>query len=211
MSESEDAAMKSNDEVHANQPGWELPRGFKSIEARLATLSPRDDRLDRERLMFLAGQASVEPANGDRYRELNTWKNIRTWQAAFAGMTAIAASLVALIVLRPVAVESQTAHLRNLPATQISVPKLPAGHVRSPLSNTVLSARDVLHQNIERLIVKKESHSLDGETTIVLPGDSQAPPVLTPAAWMQVFDSSASSAAPTNGSSDLPVHRGVTS
>ena len=35
------------------------PQELKSIEATLSALRPRDDRLDRERLVFLAGQASV--------------------------------------------------------------------------------------------------------------------------------------------------------
>ena len=37
----------------------EDPHELKSFEAKLAALVPRDDRLDRERLAFLAGQASM--------------------------------------------------------------------------------------------------------------------------------------------------------
>ena len=40
----------------------ELPAELKAIEAELAALIPRTDELDRERLIFLAGQASAEKA-----------------------------------------------------------------------------------------------------------------------------------------------------
>jgi hypothetical protein len=70
----------------------ELPPELKAMEAELSALRPRDDRLDRERLVFLAGRASTagRPAMG-------RW----AWPAAFAGMTAVAAGLLVALVLRP--------------------------------------------------------------------------------------------------------------
>jgi hypothetical protein len=58
------------------------------LEEALAGLVPRADRLDREEWMYLAGQASR-----DRHR----WM----WPAAFAGMTAFAGVLLALLLGRP--------------------------------------------------------------------------------------------------------------
>ena len=37
----------------------ELPGELKSFEATLAALAPRGDRLDRDRLMYLAGRESA--------------------------------------------------------------------------------------------------------------------------------------------------------
>jgi hypothetical protein len=63
---------------------------LKAIEAQLAALRPREDGLDRERLMFLAGQASV------RRPELTArrW----AWPASFAAMTAAAVLLLAIVL-----------------------------------------------------------------------------------------------------------------
>lgn len=65
---------------------------LESFAASLAALSPHA-RLDRDRLMYLAGQASVEPAS----RRPRRW----AWPAAFSAMTAVAACLLALLASRP--------------------------------------------------------------------------------------------------------------
>jgi len=67
---------------------------LKAIEARLASLVPRTDRLDRERLMFLAGQASVAPSPATQRRPFGRW----AWPAATAAMTAAAASLLVVLL-----------------------------------------------------------------------------------------------------------------
>lgn len=71
--------------------------GDASLErfaAELAALSPQA-RLDRDRLMYLAGQASAAiPKYG---RDARRW----AWPAAFSGMTVVAASLLLLLALRP--------------------------------------------------------------------------------------------------------------
>src|SRR4051794_1911455 len=59
-----------------------------AIEARLASLVPASGRIDRDRLMFRAGQMSV-PRRG--------W----AWPAATAAMTLVAAALGGALVLRP--------------------------------------------------------------------------------------------------------------
>lgn len=93
-----------------------------ALEAALASLAPRADGLDRERLMFLTGQASAAPPPSAR---------VRMWQAAFAAMTAVAASLLVALVVqpRPQAVE------RLVPvATEPNAPRLiPADHEPAPL------------------------------------------------------------------------------
>ncbi|MGD0384265.1 MAG: hypothetical protein ABSA77_12140, partial [Thermoguttaceae bacterium] len=93
---------------------------MKQFEAALAALTPRTDRLDRDRLMFLAGQQSILiaskqksplPTNlrfvpGDGQGEGGTIaRPIRSrtlaWPAAFAAMTVVAAALLVMLVVRP--------------------------------------------------------------------------------------------------------------
>lgn len=79
------------------------------FEQSLASLMPRAARIDRDRLMFLAGQAAVSLASGGREPPGNPVEpsgsarphRSRAWPAAFAAMTALAASLLALLVNRP--------------------------------------------------------------------------------------------------------------
>ena len=88
----------------------DLPPGLKAIEAELASLVPRTDRLDRERLIFLAGQQSVS-VEGTRdtkgtvpfsLRENRDSPRTRwAWPAAFAAMTAVAAALLVMLLLQP--------------------------------------------------------------------------------------------------------------
>jgi len=67
-----------------------------AFEAALASLVPRADGIGRDRLMFLAGQAAVagRPVHGSRSRN---W----AWPAAFSAMTAVAATLLAVLVTLP--------------------------------------------------------------------------------------------------------------
>jgi hypothetical protein len=79
---------------------------IKSFEAALAALLPRTDRLDRERLMFLAGQQSAlvehtlsitagQASSGTQGKR--TW----AWPAAFVGMSVVAATLFVMLISRP--------------------------------------------------------------------------------------------------------------
>ncbi len=71
----------------------DLAPGLKAVEAELASLSPRTDRIDRERLIFLAGQQSV--AGGRAASRARRWG----WPTAFAAMTALAAGLLVALLL----------------------------------------------------------------------------------------------------------------
>lgn len=72
---------------------------LNALEKALAGLKPRGDRLDRERLMFLAGQAAQAATVDVVSRGSGTAG--RGWPAAFAAMTAIAASLLVALLVRP--------------------------------------------------------------------------------------------------------------
>ena len=80
----------------------EFTEDLKVFESQLASLVPRTDRLDRERLMFLAGQQSVmgngpacaAGAQSRRSRHL-------AWPVAFSAMTAVAVVLGVMLSVRP--------------------------------------------------------------------------------------------------------------
>jgi hypothetical protein len=99
----------------------DLPPELKAIEAALASLTPRTDRLDRERLIFLAGRQSAcrstkgtvpfslrenrdSPLRENRdspLRENRDSPRVRWgWPAAFSAMTAVAASLLVALLLQ---------------------------------------------------------------------------------------------------------------
>lgn len=87
---------------------------LNKLEAALAELAPRAIALDRDRLMYLAGQASVD-ASGSGIRENSEreppWRSDFSrsrlpargsrWPVAFSGMSALAATLLVLLVSRP--------------------------------------------------------------------------------------------------------------
>ncbi len=72
-------------------PEQDIPSDLRSLEASLASLRPASGGLDRDRLMFLAGQ---ESARRSRLRPL-------AWPAALAAMTGAAAALLAALLVRP--------------------------------------------------------------------------------------------------------------
>jgi hypothetical protein len=75
----------------------ELRPDLKSLEAELALLCPRTDRLSRDRLMFLAGQASAAGRAVGRKPFGAAWG----WPAALGALTAAAASLLTVLLWRP--------------------------------------------------------------------------------------------------------------
>ena len=77
-------------------------RELFAFEAALARLQPRVDEWDQNRLMFLAGQASVAPRGSTPLRSLGR----TAWPISFGAMTSVAAVLFAMLVMRPPLLES---------------------------------------------------------------------------------------------------------
>ena len=73
----------------------EMTGELRAFEAALGNLRPSATALDRDRLLFLAGQASVHSTGN--FAGPVTW----LWPAATASMTGIAALLLAALLLRP--------------------------------------------------------------------------------------------------------------
>lgn len=90
MSEKEDSAerLTPRDE--------DLSPGVKAFEAELASLLPRTDRLDRDELLFRAGEISgaAKAVRASRRRSV-------AWPGALAAMTTVAASLLVMLLVRP--------------------------------------------------------------------------------------------------------------
>jgi hypothetical protein len=74
-----------------------LPSELQSFEAGLAQLRPSAAQLDRDRLMFLAGQASVE---GHDLHARSVLMPAWFWPASSAVMTGVAATLLFMLVGR---------------------------------------------------------------------------------------------------------------
>jgi hypothetical protein len=85
-----------NNDYHSDreEEHIELPPDLKALEAKIAALRPRTDRLDRDRLVFLAGQASTRGVAPISYAR---WG----WPVSFSAMTALAASLLLMLITRP--------------------------------------------------------------------------------------------------------------
>lgn len=94
-------------------PEDDLPPELKSVEAALASLAPRIDRLDRDRLMFLAGEQSATSGRRGPVRSPHGW----AWPGAFSAMTAVAAALLVMLIARP---EKHTVEILRVPVSQAS-------------------------------------------------------------------------------------------
>lgn len=173
--------------------------GLKSFEARLAGLEPREDRLDRERLMFLMGQevgrAGSEPSPSP---SLKGRGNVRTWQAAFGAMSAVAATLMCMLVMRP----AENGLARSGDAAKRHVELSPSeAEINGPSDGgmRILVVRDAYSGDIEGRVHRLSATS--GATDIR--AEQSKRPALTPAGWRRVFDSTTSEASGA-GSSAIP-------
>ncbi|HEX2475148.1 MAG TPA: hypothetical protein VHK01_10395 [Lacipirellulaceae bacterium] len=207
MSESEERPMNESEDRTLDQRSHELPAELKALEARLAALAPRDDRLDRERLMFLAGRASVEgPIEADNPSP-RVWLKTNAWPAAFTGMTAIAASLLVALVARPVVSEPTFVQV----ASDANVGSLNRPFVERDLSLTgsVLSPSDARRGDIETLVASAPLvASVDAPNS---PRNEQDSATLTPAAWRQLIEAADVPRPDSNDSSEIRMPQGATS
>ncbi len=163
---------------------------LKSFEARLASLSPRDDRLDRERLMFLMGQASERAGSEPSPNPSLTGRgNVRGWQAAFGAMSAIAVTLMCMLVMRPA--ENSLARSGAMAKKQVELSPQEA-EINGPSDDgmRILVVRDVYSGDFEGRVQRLSTASGGAD----VPVEQSKRPALTPAGWRRVFDSSTSEA-----------------
>jgi hypothetical protein len=75
----------------------DTPRDLTPLESALASLMPATVRVDRDRLMYQAGQASAQAEATTAGVQPRAW----LWPTAAAGMSTVAAALFVLLVVRP--------------------------------------------------------------------------------------------------------------
>ena len=72
----------------------ELNEQLAALEAQLASFRPGPSRIDRDRVMFLAGRASTQKKPRPRATSGGRW----LWPMAFAGMSGVAATLLLMLL-----------------------------------------------------------------------------------------------------------------
>lgn len=110
--------MNPRDDEAAPADAAQLSSELQSFEAALAQLRPSPAALDRDRLMFLAGQASARRAAVTEQRHiLPGW----FWPASSAVMTGVAAALLFLLVTaQPWASVAPLPSLAQRPAASVA-------------------------------------------------------------------------------------------
>jgi hypothetical protein len=112
-------------------------RSMQGFEAELAGLSPRTVHLDRDRLMFLAGQASA--SSGMAASAYRGW----AWPAAFSAMSALAATFLLTLVLRS-------------PREVVKIVQVPAENVQTGDDTRADRQNDRLSRPAERVAAESE-------------------------------------------------------
>jgi len=199
--------MTPDDILPTGQHGRALPDDLKLVEARWSALRPRDDRLDRERLIFLAGRASVEAER----ESSKTWLGLpfvqNGWAAAFAAMSAIAAALLVALVTRSVPVEPLF--------TRVATKATPAMNQfvdgRALAKSRVLSTGDAHRRNIDELLTAVQVASSKNDTVAIPTIDERERTLLTPADWRRTIDDADDRNPSTNNSSRVLSNQGVIS
>jgi hypothetical protein len=105
--------MESNHD--AEQPL--LPPELQKLEAQFGALQPREDRIEREQLMFLAGQASVAPITIRARRSMVGWR-----LPASVGAVAGAAAALLMVALVTSSMTNQSTTTTGRPNVVVTDP-----------------------------------------------------------------------------------------
>jgi hypothetical protein len=198
--------MNERDDQAADRPSRELPTELKALEARFAALVPRDDCLDREQLMFLAGRASIEGPLETGNPMPRAWPESKAWPAAFAGMTAVAAALLVALVARPVVDEPTV--------LQVAADKSHATVSQSFIERDLRTNGEVLSPNDAR---REDIETFVSGAGLVVAVDAPSSPrseqdraTLTPGAWRQLIEAAEVQRPDLDDSSDVRISQGAT-
>jgi hypothetical protein len=194
-----------NDEPDdAERLGPQLSDELQRFAADLSCLRPRDDRLDRERLAFLAGRASVSAGSVGPTKVLGLPLESRAWPAAFAAMSAIAAVLFFALLMR-----SESSGLYQTATNDGAYRPPKPFSIEHPDVRDVLTTRDAHLSDIQSRIAKHDLDRADIHTSLPLRQDHDVP-ILTPNAWHQVINRTENSKPSSEDASSLFQIRGVT-
>jgi len=225
MSESHKSPLNTDDERVFTNPKGEESELLNPLERKLLALRPRDDRLNRERLLFLAGQASViRTQSFARSPSRRLWEHW-CWAPAFATMTAAAGSLLFLLLWRPAAtvphhpfpVESSLAnnhrpaeldwelsHNRKTDRIEEALSdhrnRAQAGATAITRANQ-LSTASVLRGDVEPYLDLGSRSPTDGSGNAgkLVPVAPRHRSIITPGAWRAAFDLDAPAGLPDDG------------
>jgi hypothetical protein len=201
MSRPYDTRMNDDNEVSGDP--MHLGEDLRRIEIELARLSPRDDRLNRERLMFLAGQASLADVERPPRTVLNLNLESRAWPAAFAAMSAVAALLLVMVISKP-----QRPALQPSPGGEIVRNDFPQIRAGSDDGRALLSTIDAHLGDVEKLLARDDFLS-SGADAASSPDESRRPRLLTPGRWHEVLEDPKSVGSSPKGASNYFQNRGV--
>lgn len=107
-----------------NDRGAERSPQLQAFEAQLAALRPREDRIDRERLMYLAGQASAECGARTPPTKAGRW----AWPASWGAVAGAAAALLVMTTLPSTASPDKSRETMNAPIAVRPAPEPGAGN-----------------------------------------------------------------------------------
>jgi hypothetical protein len=153
-----DNAQSSNSADDDSAPSPDL----KAVEAQLAALRPRDDRLDRERLMFLAGQASVQVGWRRQPATLARWG----WSTSFGAVAGTAAAVFVMLVLRSVEFDRFTAPAGGVRGVEMASAGEPSQFWPPRLEGRLYAAGMPL-KRYEQILDLNESIGPDGDGPLV--------------------------------------------
>lgn len=196
--------------MNENNPN--LSKHLKAFEAELVSLRPNENRLNREQMIFLAGQASVSNAESGSSKLLGMNMESKAWPAAFAAMTAIAAMLLVMVVQVPQNLvnasptpSQKTTVLEEPPqiAKDSRIPESSPAIAHNHVSNrNILTVSSARFGNLETLLAASASYrpeQSDSNETI-----NKNHPKLTPANWNHFFqDKQPSISFPNKSSSHI--------
>jgi len=159
-----------------DQQPWQTPTELQGIELQFSLLVPREDRLDRERLLFLAGQASVELPRG-------RW----AWPVSLTAMTALAATLLVILLTQPTAAppalhstEKTLAEIQQDFAQRLPPRRTPRG---------VSTATIFREEELSKLLNGGSTSVANNDNTISHSTEQQLNrTILTPSSWDQLFE-----------------------
>jgi hypothetical protein len=194
----------NDDPNDVEQDGPHLSDELQHFASDLARLIPRDDRLARERLSFLAGQASVTRAPNRTAKVFGLSLESRAWPAAFAGMTAVAAVLLFALIVQP-----ERSGIGPSPNDD-RVYDVPQLAIESDNHRDVLSTLDAYRRDVDVGLAKHERKPAEGDARSARAFGPSAP-ALTPNAWHQVINEAESAQPSPHDASGLIQHQGANS
>ena len=152
--------------------------------------------------MFLAGRASAE-APFDTPRSQVKRPHQKAWPAAFAAMTTVAATLLVMLIARPVRIAPPTVHVVEAVERESGARSFIAEETN--FKTSVLSIGDARRHDIEQLLSAVGLPTSDDMANVAIAERDSA--TLTPAAWRAVLEGVENARPRSGDSSDTEMRK----